>query len=114
MVKPGFDVAVVVVDRQITFNPYIQPVCLPTPETATISYDFPKQPMVVRGWGNKVFGFGKQRSAQILQELRGLKEIPLEDKENTRCCRTLLGNLIQVKSHHMRVWKERPEPANGC
>ena len=70
--------------------------------------------MVVRGWGNKVFGFGKQRSAQILQELRGLKEIPLEDEENSTGCQTLLGNLIQLKSHHMRVWKEGPEPANGC
>ena len=66
---------------------------------------------MVKGWGNKVFGLGKQRSAQILQELKGLKEIPLEDEENSTGCRTLLGNLIQLKSHHMRVWKEGLEPA---
>ena len=112
--RPTFDVAVLVLDRPVSFNTYIQPVCLPTPETATTSFDFPNQQMVVKGWGNVVLGFGEQQSATVLQELRGLKEISLEDEGNIRGCQTLLGSLVQLDSYHMCVWKNGSEPANGC
>ena len=112
--RPTFDVAVLVLDRQVSFTTYIQPVCLPTPETATTSFDFPNQQMVVKGWGNVVLGLGKQQSATVLQELRGLKEIPLEDDGSSKGCQTLLGSIVQLDSHHMCVWKDGGELANGC
>ena len=73
MVKPGFDVAVVVVDRQITFNTYIQTVCLPTPETATISFDFPKQPMVVKGVGKQSVGLRKTAIGENTSRAEGVE-----------------------------------------
>ena len=113
--RPAFDVAVLVLDRPVSFNTYIQPACLPTPETATTSFDFPNQQMVVKGWGNVVLGFGEPQSAMVLQELKGLKEIPLEDEGSNTGCKTLLGPVVQLDSHHMCVWKEGSEqPANGC
>ena len=112
--RPTFDVAVLLLDRSADFNSYIQPVCLPSPETANSSYDFPNQQMVVNGWGNVVLGFEEQQSATVLQELRHLKEIPLENNGSTTGCKTLLGSVIQLESHHMCVWKEGQELANGC
>ena len=109
-----FDVAVLVLDRSVSFNTYIQPVCLPTPETATTSFDFPNQQMAVTGWGNVVLGFGKQKSATVLQELRGLKEIPLENDGDTTSCKILLRSVVKLESHHMCVWREGQELANGC
>ena len=111
--RPTFDVAVLVLDKSVTFNTYIQPICLPTPETAKTSFDFPNQQMAVIGWGNVVRGLGQQQSATVLQELKGLKEIPLEDEGSTTGCRTLLGSVAQLDPHHMCVWREG-EPANGC
>ena len=112
--RSTFDVAILVLDRSASFNTYIQPVCLPSPETATTSFDFPNQQMVVTGWGNVVLGFGEQRSATVLQELKGLKEIPLENDGNTTGCKILLGSVVELESHHMCVWKEGQGLANGC
>ena len=112
--RPTFDVAVLVLDRPVSFNIYIQPVCLPNPETATASFDFPNQQMVLKGWGNVVLGFGEQKSATVLQELSGLKEIPLEDEGSTTGCKTLVGSVVQLDPYHMCVSKEGEGPANGC
>ena len=112
--RPTFDVALLVLDRPVSFNTYIQPVCLPTPETATTSFDFPNQQMVLGGWGNVVPGVGERQSATVLQKLKGLKEIPLEDEGSSTGCKTLLGSVVQLDSYHMCVWKEGSEPANGC
>ena len=114
--RPTFDVAVLVVDRSVSFNTYIQPVCLPSPETATTSFDFPNQQMVVKGWGNVVLGNRQRQSATVLQELRGLKEIPLEDEGSNKGCKTRLGPVVKLDSYHMCVSRKdgSEEPANAC
>ena len=111
--RPTFDVALLVLDRPVSFNTYIQPVCLPSPETATTSFDFPNQQMVVKGWGNVVLGNRQPQSATVLQELRGLKEIPLEDEGSNTGCKTLLGPFVQLDSYHMCV-SRKEESANAC
>ena len=114
--RSTFDVAILVLDRSASFNTYIQPVCLPSPETATTSFDFPNQQMVVKGWGNVVLGNRQPQSATVLQELRGLKEIPLEDEGSNTGCKTRLGPFVQLDSYHMCVSRKdgSEEPANAC
>jgi hypothetical protein len=77
---PIYDVAIVVLAQRVQFTNFIQPVCLPDP-TRGNSFDWPKQHLVVTGWGNEVEGAGHHdgRSATVLQELRGLDEIPLAE-----------------------------------
>ena len=112
--RPTFDLAVLVLNKPVSFNTYIQPICLPDPETPTTSFDFPNQQMVLKGWGNVVLGNHPQESATVLQELRGLQEVPLEDEGSTTGCRTLVGRVVQLDPHHMCVWREGGGPANGC
>ena len=102
--KPQFDVAVLVLDRHVQVTTSIQPVCLPHPqsdEEKTSTF------LVLNGWGNIVKGFGAGKSARVLQELKGLKETPLDE------CRKLVGRVASLETHHMCVWK-RGSGSNGC
>jgi len=102
--KPQFDVAVLVLDRPVQFTTMIQPVCLPPPQSEKESAS---RFFVLKGWGNIVKGFGAGKSARVLQELKGLKETPLDE------CRKLVGRVASLETHHMCVWK-RGSGSNGC
>jgi len=102
--KPQFDVAVLVLERAVQFTTTIQPVCLPPPQSEKESTS---RFFVLKGWGNIVKGFGAGNSARVLQELRGLKETPLDE------CRKLVGRVASLETHHMCVWK-RGSGSNGC
>jgi hypothetical protein len=107
-----YDIAVLVLDRPATFSSFIQPVCLPSPERSRSSYDHPLQPLVLTGWGNVVKGTETPRSATLLQELKGLRETPLESEGDVQIgCRRLLAT--KLEDHHMCVWK-KDSGANGC
>ena len=93
---PKYDIAILVMTRPVIFSPTIRPICLPsTPRRQ--SFDSPDEPLVLTGWGNTASGFQKHKSATVLQELTGLKEIPLAE------CRTLLR--LSLQEQHMCVWR---------
>ena len=111
---PIYDVAVVVLARAAEFSDYILPVCLPDPSLRP-SFDSPKQPLTVTGWGNTATGRQEAKSAPVLQKLSGLKETPLENEEaeDGLGCRTLLA-YPTLLDHHMCIWKQDGETANAC
>ena len=76
--------AVLDLERHVQFMTTIQPVCLPDPqldEEKTSTF------LVLNGWGNIVKGLEKEKSARVLQELRGLNETHLDE------CRRLVGHV---------------------
>ena len=109
-----YDVAVLVLAQTIQFSDYIRPACLPDLSRQP-SFDSPRQPLVVTGWGNYVEGILGAESAQVLQQLTGLKETPLnnEDSEDGTGCKTMLA--LALTDHHMCIWqRDREENANAC
>ena len=108
------DVAVLVLDRPVDFSTFIQPVCLPSPHKPVRPRSSCSAPLVdvlvLTGWGNVAIGRGSPKPASLLQELRGLKETPLEGAAG---CKTLLRSVTDLAESHMCVWK-RGGQANGC
>ena len=107
--RPLYDVALLELERPVEFSPYIQPVCLPLSASPTPVTG----PLVLKGWGNTVKGFGAAVSARVLQELKGLKEVPLEDEGEEPGCHSMIGAIADLKGHHMCVWKQ-DSGANAC
>jgi len=106
---PINDIAVIELEREVTFTNSIRPVCLPNSEKP---FD-PSSSMVLKGWGNTLTGFGAPRSSTVLQELRGLREIPLEDIKDLNGCKRKLG--LPLLDSQMCI--ERPENSinsNAC
>ena len=87
---PQFDVALIVLDRQVVFTHFIQPACLPILNQPS------EGPLTITGWGNTIGGWQKGKSASILQELN-VKEVPLSE------CKTLWTR-----------WGERFLPSHLC
>ena len=108
-----YDIAVLVVDRPVRLTTSIQPICLPAPARPP-SFDSPHQALVLTGWGllgND--GFKPSEFPQVLQQLRGLKERPLNDTEDAEGCRSLLRQVADLEDHHICVGKDDSN-ANGC
>ena len=102
---PEFDVAVLVLEKPVQLTTFIQPICLPPPESEKESTS---RFFVLQGWGNIQKGFQFRDSpAKILQELRGLEETPLDE------CRKLVDDVALLERDHMCVWKKDSD-ANGC
>jgi len=104
------DIAVIELEREVTFTNSIKPVCLPNSEKP---FD-PSSPMVLKGWGNKVEGLAAPSSSSVLQELRGLREIPLEDTKDLVGCKTLLHNLPLLKSQMCIESSDNSINSNAC
>ena len=114
--EPRNDVALLVLDRPVDFSTSIQPVCLPSPPEPVRPRSSVADVLVLTGWGNVEVGF-TPKSPQVLQELRGLKEVPLEndDAEDSWGCKTLLRNVASLQETHMCVWKKNTDGAsNAC
>ena len=83
---PNYDVALIILERPVTFTDFIQPACLPNPTGTS------KGPLVVTGWGNTMPGYGHLQSASILQEINVDQVSLTECKE--KCKPKLRDNLI--------------------
>jgi len=104
------DVAVIELEEEVNFTNLVRPVCLPNPEKP---FDYPSSPMVLKGWGNDVAGLGAPSSSPVLQMLRGLREIPLEDSKDLAGCKTKLG-LPLLESQMCIESSETSVNSNAC
>ena len=103
------DVAIIELVEDVNLTNLIQPICLPDPDERDTS---PAR-MALAGWGNTAEDPKLVVSAEILQQLNGLIEIPLKDSDakDGFGCKTLLD--LDLLSSQMCVTREK-ERGNSC
>ena len=106
---PINDIAVIELEEEVNFTNSVRPACLPDSEKP---FDPPSH-MVLKGWGNTVAGLGAPSSSTVLQMLRGLREISLEDTKDDSGCKTKLG-LPLLESQMCIESSENSINSNAC